>query len=283
MRYCEPPSRPTRRMTLTSSVGSGRAPSALSNTSSTSAVALARRPSLPAKITSCIDEPRTVVGLCSPSAQTTASARLLLPLPLGPMITATPGSKTSSVCLGNDLKPRTRRRLRCTLSRPPPRRRRGRRAPRPPARQVRRPPRHRRRRRRCRASAPSPDGSSPSAGLRRVRRRARRDLRRARACELAQRLLGGLLLGALLAAPDAVAERSRRRPTASISNCAVVRRPDDVDDAVAHGAARSWRGSPAARSCGRRSCCARTRCARRRPRRPPGARPRSRRSRRGRR
>ena len=46
--------------------------------------------------------------------------RLLLPLPLGPMTTPTPGSKTSSVCRGNDLKPRRRSRLRYTLS--PPRR-----------------------------------------------------------------------------------------------------------------------------------------------------------------
>ena len=44
----------------------------------------------------------------------TASARLLLPLPLGPMITPTPGSKRSSVCLGNDLKPLRRNSLRYT-------------------------------------------------------------------------------------------------------------------------------------------------------------------------
>jgi hypothetical protein len=87
MRYCDDPSRVTRRMTLTSGVGSGSAPSALSKVSSTSALPLARRPSLPAKITSCMEEPRTVDGLCSPSAHTTASARLLLPLPLGPMMT----------------------------------------------------------------------------------------------------------------------------------------------------------------------------------------------------
>ncbi len=105
MKYCEEPSRVTRRMMLTSGVGSGNAPSALSKVSSTSALPLARRPSLPAKMTSCIDEPRTVLGLCSPSAQMTASAMLLLPLPLGPMITPTPGSKTSSVARANDLNP----------------------------------------------------------------------------------------------------------------------------------------------------------------------------------
>src|SRR5512133_3328116 len=101
-------------MTLTSGVGSGSTPSLLSKVSSTSAEPLARRPSLPAKMTSCMDEPRTVVGLCSPSAQMTASARLLLPLPLGPMITPTPGSKRSSVCLGKDLKPFRRSDLRYT-------------------------------------------------------------------------------------------------------------------------------------------------------------------------
>ena len=114
MEYCDEPSRVTRRITLTSGVGSGRDPSLLSKVSSTSAAPLARRPSLPAKMTSCMDEPRTVVGLCSPSAQITASARLLLPLPLGPMITPTPGSKRSSVCLGNDLKPLRRSALRYT-------------------------------------------------------------------------------------------------------------------------------------------------------------------------
>ena len=114
MEYCDEPSRVTRRITLTSGVGSGSDPSLLSKVSSTSADPLARRPSLPAKMTSCMDEPRTVLGLCSPRAQMTASARLLLPLPLGPMITPTPGSKRSSVCLGNDLKPLRRSALRYT-------------------------------------------------------------------------------------------------------------------------------------------------------------------------
>ena len=55
-----------------------------------------------------------MLGLCSPSAQMTASAKLLLPLPLGPMMTPTPGSKSSSVCRGNDLKPLSRSALRYT-------------------------------------------------------------------------------------------------------------------------------------------------------------------------
>ena len=105
---------------LTSGVGTDRAPSELSKVSSTSATAAARRPSLPAKMTSCMDVPRMLVGLCSPSTHMTASAILLLPLPFGPITTATPGSKTSSVCRENDLKPFMRSERRYTLGYTPP-------------------------------------------------------------------------------------------------------------------------------------------------------------------
>src|SRR5947207_4512008 len=54
---------------------------------------------------SCIDWPRTASGLCSPSAQRTASVTFDLPLPFGPTITLTPGPNSSSVRSGNDLKP----------------------------------------------------------------------------------------------------------------------------------------------------------------------------------
>src|SRR6478736_3140093 len=51
-----------------------------------------------------IDWPRTVSGLCSPSAQRTASVMLDLPEPLGPTITLTPGENSSFSRSGNDLK-----------------------------------------------------------------------------------------------------------------------------------------------------------------------------------
>src|SRR4029453_12337126 len=59
----------------------------------------------PANTMSCIDWPRTASGLCSPSAQRTASVMFDLPLPFGPTITLTPGPKSSRVRSGNDLKP----------------------------------------------------------------------------------------------------------------------------------------------------------------------------------
>src|SRR5215470_20420040 len=44
-------------------------------------------------------------GLCSPSAQRTASVMFDLPDPFGPTITLTPGEKVSRVRSGKDLKP----------------------------------------------------------------------------------------------------------------------------------------------------------------------------------
>ena len=54
MKYLDSPSRSTRRPTLTSGVGSGKMPVELSKVISTSATPLARRPSEPAKMTSCM-------------------------------------------------------------------------------------------------------------------------------------------------------------------------------------------------------------------------------------
>src|SRR5215204_3769183 len=64
---------------------------------------------------SCIDWPRTLSGLCSPSAQSTASVTFDLPQPFGPTITLTPGEKTSLVRSGKDLKPLIVIELRCML------------------------------------------------------------------------------------------------------------------------------------------------------------------------
>ena len=80
-------------------------PSPLSITTSTSAKRRADCPWPPAKITSRIELPRTAFGLCSPSAQRTASVMLDLPQPFGPTITLTPGLNVSRVRSGKDLNP----------------------------------------------------------------------------------------------------------------------------------------------------------------------------------
>src|SRR3954453_9815094 len=90
-----------------------RPPSALSMTTSTSASLRDGTPWPPAKITSCIDWPRTASGDCSPRAHSTASVMLDLPEPFGPTITETPGENVSRVRSGNDLKPRRVIELRC--------------------------------------------------------------------------------------------------------------------------------------------------------------------------
>ena len=76
-----------------------------SKTRATSATAPGRCPSEPEKMTSCMLRPRRLVGLCSPSAQRTPSAMLLFPLPLGPMMTVTPGSNSRSVVPREGLEP----------------------------------------------------------------------------------------------------------------------------------------------------------------------------------
>ena len=80
-------------------------PSELSITTSTSAARRWPTPLPPAEITSCIEAPRIAPGLCSPSAQRTASVMFDLPEPLGPTITLTPGENSSLARSGNDLNP----------------------------------------------------------------------------------------------------------------------------------------------------------------------------------
>src|SRR5205807_5351686 len=104
-RYAPSPVRSSRRTIETSGVPRPRAPALSSSTSSTSAVLLAWRPGAPAKITSCIDCPRTATGDCSPSAHSTASVIFDFPEPLGPTTTLTPGPNSRRVRSGNDLKP----------------------------------------------------------------------------------------------------------------------------------------------------------------------------------
>src|SRR4051812_46304040 len=71
----------------------------------TSAVLRAGRPPLPAKIMSSISPPRMDVGRVSPMTQRSASNRLDLPQPFGPMMAVNPGSMKSSVGSTNDLNP----------------------------------------------------------------------------------------------------------------------------------------------------------------------------------
>ena len=85
----------------------------LSSTTSTSAWSRAWTPWPPAKITSCIDWPRTASGDCSPIAHSTASVTLDLPEPLGPTTTDTPVENSSRVRSGKDLKPFRVSDLRC--------------------------------------------------------------------------------------------------------------------------------------------------------------------------
>src|SRR5438045_3066210 len=80
-------------------------PSEFSSTISTSAALRACTPGAPPKITSCIEEPRTASGDCSPIAHSTASVMFDLPDPFGPTTTLTPGPKSSWVRSGNDLNP----------------------------------------------------------------------------------------------------------------------------------------------------------------------------------
>src|SRR5215208_5839151 len=64
-------------------------------------------------MTSSPRRPRIARTLCSPSAQRTASATLLLPEPFGPQRTETPGSNANVVDPAKLLKPTRSSRLRC--------------------------------------------------------------------------------------------------------------------------------------------------------------------------
>ena len=119
MKYSLPPSRNTRRVSVTS-VYSSLTPAVRSCSASmsemvsdTSAMPMALRLSVPLKMTSAISPPRSALADCSPSTHLMASATLDLPQPLGPTIAVMPGSKSREVRSANDLNPRTVRFLRC--------------------------------------------------------------------------------------------------------------------------------------------------------------------------
>ncbi|MPN24811.1 hypothetical protein SDC9_172213 [bioreactor metagenome] len=117
-RYSLSPERYTRRVTVTSLKSTGSMPSLLSNVKETSQYDCGFLSSLPLNMTSSILVPRSVRALCSPSTQRTASAMLLLPLPLGPMMLVIPGSKISSVFRANDLNPFNSSFTSCTCNTP---------------------------------------------------------------------------------------------------------------------------------------------------------------------
>src|SRR3989338_5612563 len=71
----------------------------------TSAKLIGSFEAVPLKMTSSMLEARRLFVDCSPKTQRTASAILLFPVPLGPTIAVTPGSKFKVVLSANDLKP----------------------------------------------------------------------------------------------------------------------------------------------------------------------------------
>src|ERR1035438_6506221 len=71
----------------------------------TSARPSGARKDVPAKMTSSILPPRSVLAPCSPMTQARASATLDLPEPFGPTMHVIPGSSRSEVADAKDLKP----------------------------------------------------------------------------------------------------------------------------------------------------------------------------------
>src|SRR6185437_263747 len=115
IRYWPSPPRCKRRVTeISLKSSSPKAPSSLSNRSSTSQWSAGAWPGEPAKRTSSGFSARSSLGLCEPEAQRSASATFDLPEPLGPTTTATPLSSRTSTGSGNDLKPRSLIERRCT-------------------------------------------------------------------------------------------------------------------------------------------------------------------------
>src|SRR6187402_1225131 len=83
----------------------GSAPSELSMVSSTWARPRGPRVDVPAKMTSSILPPRSVLAPCSPITQASASTTFDLPEPLGPTTHVTPCSKANVVGVAKDLNP----------------------------------------------------------------------------------------------------------------------------------------------------------------------------------
>src|ERR1700710_3343815 len=103
-----------RRVIDTSEYSIGSALSELSIVTVTSARPSGPRDDVPAKMTSSILPPRSVLAPCSPMTHVNASTTLDLPEPLGPTTQVIPGSRRRVVADAKDLKPRIVRLLRYT-------------------------------------------------------------------------------------------------------------------------------------------------------------------------
>src|SRR6185437_7636760 len=114
--YSLAPSRNIRRVIETSEYSIGSALSELSIVTVTSARPSGARDEVPAKMTSSILPPRSVLAPCSPITQASASTTLDLPDPLGPTTAVMPGSNRRVVGEAKDLKPFSVRLLRYTAS-----------------------------------------------------------------------------------------------------------------------------------------------------------------------
>ncbi len=112
--YSEPPERNSVRLIVTSEYSMGSAPSALSIVSETSARPKGGRPEVPAKMTSAMLPPRSVLAPCSPMTHASASTTLDLPEPLGPTTHVMPVSNSRVVADAKDLNPRSVSVFRCT-------------------------------------------------------------------------------------------------------------------------------------------------------------------------
>src|SRR3978361_617375 len=114
--YSLPPSRNIRRVIDTSEYSIGSELSELSIVTVTSARPSGGRDDVPAKMSSSILPPRSVLAPCSPITHVSASTTFDLPEPLGPTTHVMPGSKRRVVGDAKDLKPFSVRLLRCTTS-----------------------------------------------------------------------------------------------------------------------------------------------------------------------
>src|SRR6185312_10599703 len=103
--YSLAPSRNIRRVMDTSEYSMGSALSELSMVTVTSARPSGALDEVPAKMTSSILPPRSVLAPCSPMTQARASTTLDLPEPFGPTTQVTPVSKAKVVGCAKDLNP----------------------------------------------------------------------------------------------------------------------------------------------------------------------------------
>src|SRR5580704_2765142 len=116
IRYSLSPERKSLRVTMTSSWSMGKIRDSLEKVRLTSAKPKGAFWSVPLKMTSSMEEPRSSLTLCSPKTQRMASKTLLLPQPLGPTMAEMPGWNSSTVFWAKDLKPNISKRLKYILS-----------------------------------------------------------------------------------------------------------------------------------------------------------------------